>query len=226
MDDGEAQYQPEIERIRREGHEALGLMTSWAWRDDPKRLVFTLARYKFVAKMFEGVENALEVGCGDGFASRIVAQSVGALTAIDFDQSFIDDASARPSSLWPIDFRRHNLMEAPLHIDRRRFDGAYSLDVLEHIPREEEDQFLGNLRACLTPHARCVIGMPSLESQLYASPQSKKGHVNCKTQAELKEVMSRYFQHVFMFGLNDETLHTGYAKMAHYNIALCASPTK
>ena len=50
-----------------------GRMTSHAWRDDPKRLGFTLARYKFVAKMLAGYEQVLEVGCGDGFASVVVA---------------------------------------------------------------------------------------------------------------------------------------------------------
>ena len=37
------------------------------WRNDPKHLSFTLARYKFCAKLLDGKNTALEVGCGDGF---------------------------------------------------------------------------------------------------------------------------------------------------------------
>ncbi len=34
--------------------------------------------------------------------------------------------------------------------------------------------------------------------------------------------MSEYFHNVFMFSMNDEVVHTGYHRMAHYVIALCA----
>ena len=61
-----------------------------------------------------------------------------------------------------------------------------------------------------------IIGMPSLESQAYASPASKAGHVNCKSMPELRELMLRYFHNVFMFSMNDEVVHTGHHKMAHY----------
>jgi hypothetical protein len=32
----------------------------------------------------------------------------------------------------------------------------------------------------------------------------------------LRTLMERYFTNVFMFGMNDEVLHTGYAPMCHY----------
>ena len=66
-----------------------------------------------------------------------------------------------------------------------------------------------------------IIGMPSLESQPYASALSKEGHVNCKTMPDLKAVMQGHFHNVFMFSMNDEVVHTGYHKMAHYLFALC-----
>ena len=47
-----------------------------AWTVDPKCLLFSLSRYKFVSKLLSGETNVLEVGCGDGFYSRIVAQTV------------------------------------------------------------------------------------------------------------------------------------------------------
>ena len=61
----------------------LGLMTNQGWRDDPKRLAFTLARYKFVAKMLAGRRNVLEIGCADAFGTRIVQQAVDKVTATD-----------------------------------------------------------------------------------------------------------------------------------------------
>src|ERR1700675_3261962 len=215
---GEPQYQSAIELMRGLGLQKMGFMSSWAYYDDPKRLVFTLARYKFVGKMLDGFDSALEIGCGDAFATRIVAQSVKQVTAVDFDPSFIESAKASMSPKWPIDLRLHNIMDAPVPGE---FDAAYSLDVLEHIPAEQEHVFLRNMVASLRPGATAIIGMPSLQSQAYASAHSKEGHVNCKDQRALKALMQQYFQHVFMFGMNDEVLHTGFHAMAHYNIALC-----
>jgi hypothetical protein len=50
---------------------------------------------------------------------------------------------------------------------------------------------------------------------------SKEGHVNCKTMPDLKATMQRFFHNVYMFSMNDEVVHTGYHKMAHYLFALC-----
>jgi hypothetical protein len=33
--------------------------------------------------------------------------------------------------------------------------------------------------------------------------------------------MQQYFDHVFMFSMNDEVVHTGYFPMAQYLFALC-----
>jgi 2-polyprenyl-3-methyl-5-hydroxy-6-metoxy-1,4-benzoquinol methylase len=215
---GEDQYQEALDLIARRGFERLGLVSSWAYFDDPKRLTFTFARYKFVAKMLAGSRHVLEVGCGDAFFSRVVRQDVKQLTGIDLDPAFVEDANARASDRWPIEVRLHDMMKGPIE---GSFDGAYSLDVLEHIPASDEDRFLGNVLASLEPHATLIIGMPSLQSQAYASAHSKLGHVNCKDQPELKRLMQTYFHNVFAFSMNDEVVHTGYHAMAHYNLVLC-----
>lgn len=96
----ETQYQRSIELVKEDGPASLGLMTNWAWQDDPRHLLFTLSRYKFVAKMLAGRSHVLEVGCADGFATRIVVQAVQKLTATDFDPVFVEDAKQQISSRW------------------------------------------------------------------------------------------------------------------------------
>ena len=214
----EKQYQVMLEYRRRRGLESLGLMTSQAWYDDPKRLTFTLARYKFVAKMLAGRDHVLEVGCADAFGTRIVVQEVKKLTAVDFDPLFVKDTNERMSDRWKFECRVHDMLDSPM---QGNFDGMYALDVLEHIEASREDAFLRNMTATLSREGAAVIGMPSLEAQVYASEMSKEGHVNCKSMPELKATMQRYFHNVFMFSMNDEVVHTGYHKMAHYLLALC-----
>jgi cyclopropane fatty-acyl-phospholipid synthase-like methyltransferase len=217
---GDHQYQDFIEDMRKRKPFTMGLMTSWAWYDDPRRLAFLLARYKFVAKMLEGYGNVLEIGCGDGFGARLVAQTVGKVTGIDLEPAFIASAKTHNCDRYAVEFQIHDAVTAPFP---GRFDALYSMDVLEHIEPTKEKHFLTNLVASLANHGVCIIGMPSLESQAYASSYSQMGHVNCKDQATFKKLMQSYFFNVFMFSMNDEVVHTGHSKMSHYNIALCCN---
>lgn len=213
--------QPNIDFVESRGFVSLGLLKSREWIEDPRRFLFSQARYKFVAKMLSGRRNVLEIGCGDAFNAPIVMQEVERLTVTDFDPEFIADARDRVPPEYPYEAKVHNFLDGTME---GSFDAVYSLDVLEHIPAEEEERFLGNIMKCLTPEAVMIVGMPSLESQVYASPGSKAGHINCKTAPDLKKVMETFFHAVFMFSMNDEIVHTGYHKMAHYILALCAHP--
>lgn len=187
----------------------LGAMHAAAWDRDPRRLAFTLARYKFVAKMLAG-QNVLEIGCGDMTASRIVAQSARSLLCTDIN----DTTSDRYDNL---SFRQHDILSGNV---QGNFDSAFALDVLEHIDPALEDRFMENVSASIRSGGTIIIGMPSLESQPYASEPSRAEHVNCKTEEGLRVTMERQCRSVFMFGMNDETLHTGFGPMCQYRLAL------
>jgi 2-polyprenyl-3-methyl-5-hydroxy-6-metoxy-1,4-benzoquinol methylase len=167
------------------GISQLGLMVNESWNQYPKRTLFTLARYKFVAKMLDGFQNALEVGCADAFGTRLVQQSVAKVTAFDFDPIFIDDVRRRLNTHWSVDLAVHDMLTSP---PPGGYDANFSLDVLEHIQPSQESLFIRNIISALKNSGTLIVGMPSLESQVYASPQSKAGHVNCKTGINLKEL--------------------------------------
>ena len=210
--------QPLISLENEKGLEKIGLMNSAVWHEDPKRLVFTLSRYKFVAKMLTGKNRVAEIGCGDGFGARIVKQEVGQLTITDYDSYFIKRFEDIVSEKYPISAVEHNILEGPLG---QKFDAIYSLDVLEHIPINHEDIFITNIINSLTDDGVVILGMPSIESQTYASPASKEGHINCKTGKDLKLFLEKYFHNVFLFSMNDEVVHTGFEKMVHYLLVTC-----
>ncbi|HEY1857218.1 class I SAM-dependent methyltransferase [Acidocella sp.] len=213
----EPQYDVVIRAREKHGISRLGLMVNESWNEDPKRTLFTLARYKFVSKMLAGRRHVLEVGCADAFGTRIVQQAVGQVTAVDFDPLFIADVAARHNPNWPLTSFVHDLLNGPVP---GSFDGVYALDVLEHITPETEDLFVRNAIASLSFDGVAIFGMPSLESQSHASPQSKAGHVNCKSGGDLKAFMQRYFHTVFVFSMSDEVVHTGFYPMAHYLLAV------
>jgi 2-polyprenyl-3-methyl-5-hydroxy-6-metoxy-1,4-benzoquinol methylase len=213
--------QPGLEVSQSIGPTRLGLLKNWEWYDDPRRLLFSMARAKFVAKMFAGRHQVLEVGCGDAFCAPIVRQSVARLTVSDFDPAYIEDARSRITDRWPYEAI---VLDVTQDTPPGRYDGIYSLDMLEHIPAAEEAGVLHRLVSVLEPAGALIIGMPSLESQVYASAPSKAGHVNCKTEPQLRELMEQFFHNVFLFGMNDEVLHCGYGPMCHYRLALACMP--
>jgi 2-polyprenyl-3-methyl-5-hydroxy-6-metoxy-1,4-benzoquinol methylase len=204
--------------------ESLGLRANVWWQTDPRSLLFSMARYEFVAKMLSGKKRVLEVGCGDAWCTRLVKQEAGHILAVDFDETFITDANACDAHgpmRWHIAFRVHDILTGPLVIPMD-FDAAYALDVLEHIAPENEHTFLKNVADSLRPGGVFIVGTPSLESQAYASAGSKEGHINCKTGPQLMALMGEYFENVFPFSMNDAAIYPGFSPMARYYFAIGA----
>lgn len=171
---------------------------------DPRHAVFWFARYKFVSKMLAGMPYVVEIGSGNGFAGAIVRQSVGELTQTN-KEDWNPASSIRQG---------------------QRFDGAFALDVIEHIPQDEENIFVMNIADSLTPHGTLIIGTPSIESQPYASAPSQELHINCYSAERLDALLKKHFHCAYSFGMNDETLTTGYPRMRHYLLALACVPRR
>jgi 2-polyprenyl-3-methyl-5-hydroxy-6-metoxy-1,4-benzoquinol methylase len=196
----------------------LGVMVNQVWQDDPKRVVFVLSRYKFVAKMLQGKKTVLEIGCADAFGSRIVADAVEHLTVSDIDPLFIDSVKENARYPWQENAMVHDILSSPT---AEKHDAVYCLDVFEHILPKDETTLLTNLSNSINDKGIAIIGIPSLESQQYASQYSKEGHVNCLSGDVFKDHLEKHFHHVFLFSMNDEVVHTGFSPMAHYLFALC-----
>jgi len=206
----EPQYAPAFDKAP----VTLGPSSGSTWRWDPKRLGFVLARYKFVAQMLKGYARVAEIGCGDGFASAIVAKEVAQLDLYDFDPIWVDAAQKCHSGK----VAQWDITAGALY---PRYNAIYMLDVIEHIAPQDEPKAVRNICDSLLPNGVFIVGAPSLESQPYASQSSRKGHVNCRSGEQFKADLQRYFRNVFLFGMNDEVLHVGFAPMCHYLLAVC-----
>ena len=199
------------------GGTVIGPYSSHIWRTDPKHLVFTLARYKFISKMLSGKEMVLEAGCGDSFGTNIVLQTVKKVHGIDYEPLIIEDNIKRSDYGDRCTYENLDITKQKIN---GKFDAGYSLDVIEHIPPENEDDFMKNICNSLEMNSVFIIGTPNITSEQYASEGSKSGHINLKSGETLRELMEPYFNHVFNFSMNDELVHTGFYPMAHYIIAM------
>ena len=185
--------------------------------DSPRHLLFTLSRYKFAARQLpqDSAVDVLELGCSEGIGTLMLAEKGHRVTAVDFDGDAIRHANEtlnKPN----ITFVDANFLGGKFG----DFYAAISIDVIEHIYQTEEDSFFETIRINLDADGICLVGTPNITAAQYASTHSQIGHVNLFTAERLVSLMKRYFQHVFLFGMNDEVVHTGFYPMCHYLLAL------
>jgi len=215
----EPQNQSQYDLYRQMGPMTAGPWTTHISRTDPRHLAFLLARYKFVSKMLSGKKRALEVGCGDAFGTPLVLQEVDKIVGVDFEPLIIADLKERLARdhISDLTVSVHDLTQSAVE---GTFDCAYSLDVIEHIPLEQERVFVENILKSLTDDSILIIGTPNITASQYASEASMAGHINLKSGGSLRTLLKSFFQNVFIFSMNDEIVHTGYLPMSHYIIGM------
>jgi len=201
----------------------LGRYTTQAYVQDPIRLSFITARYKFCARMLSGCKTALEIGCGDGFGGGIVAQMVDQLICTDINEEILSENREKMAGFENISFEYHDFRETAY---KQKVDSIYLVDTIEHIYPEEENNFMTNLTSSLNDRGVCLIGTPNKTADKYANNWSREGHVNLKDYESLMNLAKQYFFNSFFFGMNDEIIHTGFPPMAHFMWSLCVSPRK
>ena len=201
----------------------MGRYTSQAFTDDPAALAFITSRYKYCANMLSGLNTVLEIGCGDGFGGAIVAQRVNRLICTDINKPLLNENQTRMERFANIEYHYHDFRKNKYP---EKVDGIYLVDVIEHIFADEEPEFLKNLAGTLGEHGVCLIGTPNETSEKYASEFSKEGHINLKNHKSLKSIGDKYFHNSFLFGMNDEVVHTGFPQMAHFLWLVGVGPKK
>ena len=91
--------------------EKFGTSANWKWFNDPRQFFISLARYKFVARLLSGKKSVLEIGCSDGFNSRVVLQEVKNLTISDVDKKILKSARKIKNNKWKFKIIEHNFIK-------------------------------------------------------------------------------------------------------------------
>jgi 2-polyprenyl-3-methyl-5-hydroxy-6-metoxy-1,4-benzoquinol methylase len=195
-------------------------------REDPIYFATYAARYKFVSRMLSSTQNVVEVGCGDGFGSLLLAKAAKSVVCVDIDRDTLLDCQNRLVAFRNISFMYHDFVKSPKESLRGSADTLVSVDVLEHIDPKEEDGFMENTSSVLGRNGIAIFGTPNIEAFRFTSDISRAAHVNLKSQATLKDTLVKYYERVLLFGQNDEVLHTGFHGMSHYLWAIGFNPKR
>ena len=109
--------------------------------------------HRFLLKQLPAqCRTALDIGCGTGEFSRLLAQRVERVIALDLSPNMIEVAKQRSRQFPNIDFQVADIMlwEPPAE----KFDLIVSIATLHHVPVES---VLPNLKTALNPGGRLVI---------------------------------------------------------------------
>jgi len=195
---------------------SVGPHFSYQFHHSPRRVLFSLSRYKFALKMIGSDKNILELGCSDGLGSYYLAEFAKKVYGVDFDEEAVD--WARKNFLGgKISFCCDNFLGKTYG----QFDAVVSYDVIEHIYSHNEEVYFTTVVKNLNSTGIFLIGTPNIESARFSKKEVDNAHVNMFTGERLTEALSKHFNNVFLFSQNDEMIHTGYSPIAHYLLCLC-----
>lgn len=112
----------------------------------------------------------LEVGCGTGTLSGLLAAASERVLAVDGDPAYVAAAERRLQGVTQAEVRHADATRLELG---ETFDTVVMLDVLEHI--EDDVALLARLRGFLRPGGRLVVKVPA-GPRLYSSIDQVVGH--------------------------------------------------
>ena len=234
---------------------------SGLWQGDEAQLASHLAHYRFVAAIMGVRHDVAEYGCASPAGTRLILQQSRKMTLFDPRPLVVGDLQWRFQDDWRFEARLHDIISTRLP---RQADSAYCVDFLQYISRDEEDDFVRNLRNSLsrdsdflligspsygagnppdapyisaaeTPHLivaeldqglayRSTRPQPALSEQ---PPQADglaaargEAKIYRRTGAELKALMERFFQNVFLFSMVDGAAQPGIQPNARHVFAL------
>jgi 2-polyprenyl-3-methyl-5-hydroxy-6-metoxy-1,4-benzoquinol methylase len=131
-------------------------------------------------------ESLIDVGCGDGRFLREVEKRYPEKDILGVDYS--DRAIKLARTMNPeIPFEVRNIIDEPLE---HTFEVATLIEVLEHIPPDQVDQFINQVHAALRPHGCLILTVPHVNK-----PVSNKHYQHFDADG-LRSVLDPYFQNM------------------------------
>jgi len=120
----------------------------------PERRADLLILKKKLAELLKHVR-VLEVACGTGYWTKVVADAAASVTATDVSEEPMHVARAKS---WPknkVTFAEADAYALPASLGR--FSAALAAFWWSHVPRQRVGEFLGSLHARLEPGARVLL---------------------------------------------------------------------
>jgi len=152
-------------------------------------------RYHFAAGLVAG-RDVLDVACGEGYGSALLARHARHVTGGDVAPAAIDHACARYASAANLDFRVADCTTLPFA--DASFDAVVSFETIEHIAAQEA--FLDEVRRVLRPGGLVVLSCPNRAEYTDKRNVTNEFHVRELYRDELEALLAPRFAHLEWYG--------------------------
>ena len=152
-------------------------------------------RYHFATRWAKG-KRVLDIACGEGYGSALLARDAASVTGVDVSQQAIDHAKATYAKLANAQFVRGSCTAIP--VPDRSIDVAISFETLEHI--HEQEEFLAELERVLAPGGVLLVSCPNKAEYTDKRRTENEFHVKELYRAELDALVRKRFAHATWYG--------------------------
>jgi GT2 family glycosyltransferase/SAM-dependent methyltransferase len=154
-------------------------------------------RYLYAAE-FAARKTVLDVACGEGYGSDLLAETADRVIGIDIDPQIVEFA-AKKYQRANLEFRCGPAHALPVS-EGNAFDLVVSFETLEHMAEEHQRRFLGEAKRLLKPDGVLLISTPNKLLYTDQPAYSNPFHVKELYRAEFLELLQRYFRAVKVCG--------------------------
>ena len=153
-------------------------------------------RYAF-ARRYAAGKRVLDVACGEGYGSALLAGVAAAVMGVDIDASAIAHARASYSSRANVSFAEGSAAALPL--PDGSVDVVVSFETIEHLPQSEQPRMLAEIARVLTKDGVLIVSAPNPVEYSAARNYRNPFHQHEPDRAELGSLLDQVFpaQHWF-----------------------------
>ena len=154
-------------------------------------------RYLY-ATQFAKDKTILDIACGEGYGSNLLAQYAKQVVGVDIDPNTIRSASGKYIRR-NIEFKVGSLDSFPLH-ESAFFDSVVSFESIEHITEEQQEAFLLEVKQVLKPEGILLISTPNKLAYSDVPAYRNEFHVKEFYVREFRSFLEKQFKHVKLLG--------------------------
>jgi GT2 family glycosyltransferase/ubiquinone/menaquinone biosynthesis C-methylase UbiE/glycosyltransferase involved in cell wall biosynthesis len=151
-------------------------------------------RYAMVLSCIVG-KNVLDVACGEGYGSALMADTAGYVTGVDISPEAVSHATDN--------YKKNNLTylqgsATNLQFSDNSFDVVVSFETIEHLA--EQEQMIAELRRVLKPEGILILSSPNRPIYSEESDEHNEYHVKELDFQELDNLLRQQFPVVEYYG--------------------------
>ena len=160
-----------------------------------------LHRYRYAATLVTG-KRVLDLASGEGYGSKILAETASSVVGVDIDENAICHATQRYGRE-ALQFIIGSITAVPIS-ENHSFDVIVCFEAIEHI--EEQEKLLGEVKRLLKPDGVFIVSTPNKVAYQDISAEANPFHVKELDLDQFHQLLGRHFGNIRFLG---QRIHPG-----------------